>query len=400
MSQPRILITGLSAISAIGHNVEELAESLRANRIGRQLVPAYRFSTESSRYRSRYAATLPEDVWSRLGCVDHTMLSDFALLAAESALRDAGLYPVSVPMALCIGTSVGGAHALNAYLRAYLGMAGGCQSALMKPCTSSSIVGAVALGLGIEGPMSTQAAACSASAHAVGRAARLVASGEVDIALAGGADLFTELTYSGFNALKALSPGFCRPLDEERDGLMLGDGAAFVVLEDSDHAVRRSAHLYAELASWASANDPYHPTAPDPNGIGVVHTMTAALMRAGIDPCEVDYVNAHGTGTLANDAVELDAIAAVLAEADSVFVSSTKGATGHTLGAASALEAVIAILAISEGLVAGTATLITPLSCSRKLILNREPIDATINVAMSNSLAFGGNVATLVFRRP
>jgi 3-oxoacyl-[acyl-carrier-protein] synthase II len=181
---------------------------------------------------------------------------------------------------------------------------------------------------------------------------------------------------------------------------MLGDAAAILVLETAEHARRRGARVYARLAGWAGANDPFHPTAPDSRGDGAAHAMAAALKSAGLRPMDVDYVNAHGTGSPANDGAELAAIARVLGDSPRTYVSSTKAATGHTLGAAGALEAVIAVLSIDSGCVPGTATLDTPISAPANLVLSREPTDERVDVAMSNSMAFGGNVMSLVFERP
>ena len=266
----------------------------------------------------------------------------------------------------------------------------------------------VAIQLGLRGANSTITTACAASSQAIGEAAELLARGDAEVVLAGGTEApICELTLAGFCAMRALSTGYnddprraSRPFDASRDGFVAGEGAAILVLETLAHAQARGARIYAELIGYGASADAYHVTAPDPVGQGAARSMLRAMRRAGVTPQQIDYINAHATSTPAGDAAETLAIKAAFGEyASTVAVSSTKSMIGHLTGAAGAVEAVATIMALKHGLLPPTINYETPdPACDLDYVPNvARP--APINIALSNSLGFGGQNATLVFRK-
>jgi 3-oxoacyl-[acyl-carrier-protein] synthase II len=250
------------------------------------------------------------------------------------------------------------------------------------------------------GEHTTVSTACSSSANAVGLAADAIQEGRADVVLAGGTEAHCKLTYAGFNALQALDSGPCRPFDRRRAGLSLGEGAAVMVLEAEARARARGARIYAEIAGYGTSADAHHMTAPHPGGEGAVLAMRRALAEAGVDSSAVEYVNAHGTGTVQNDPIETRAIRAVLGKrADRVPVSSTKSQVGHCLGAAGAVEILATLLALHHGFVPPTVNLdeADP-ECDLDYVPGRAR-EGRFAVALSNSYGFGGNNTSVVVRR-
>jgi 3-oxoacyl-[acyl-carrier-protein] synthase II len=252
--------------------------------------------------------------------------------------------------------------------------------------------------LGIGGPKETVVMACASGAASIALAADLVRDGVVPVALAGGVDALTRICFMGFNALKLLDPEPCRPFDRDRRGMSIGEAAAFLVLEDAEHCRARGGSVHAELLGAGMSTDAHHVTSPHPEGEGMIHAMSLALENAGIDAAAVDYVNAHGTGTLQNDRTEALALARVFGPGR-VPVSSTKSLVGHTMAAAGSLEAVASVLALQHGLIPPTANLATldpeiPFDCV-PIIARPAPLE----IALSNSFGFGGQNVSLIFRR-
>jgi 3-oxoacyl-[acyl-carrier-protein] synthase II len=250
--------------------------------------------------------------------------------------------------------------------------------------------------------------ACSTGAHAVGDAARLIALGDADVMVAGGAESpISRIGIAGFNAARALSTGFnetpekaSRPYDKDRDGFVMGEGAGVLVLEELDHARRRGARIYAEVIGYGLSGDAYHITSPSPDGDGGFRSMLAALKRAGLTPSDLDYINAHGTSTPLGDEIELGAVERLLGNAASkVAMSSTKSSTGHLLGAAGAIEAIFAILAIRDNVVPPTINLDNPSVETAIDLVPHKSKEREVNVALSNSFGFGGTNASVIFRR-
>jgi 3-oxoacyl-[acyl-carrier-protein] synthase II len=267
--------------------------------------------------------------------------------------------------------------------------------------------GYVSIEHGLKGPNHAVATACSTGAHAIGDSARLIALGDADVMVAGGTESpINRLSIAGFAACRALSTAFnddppkaSRPYDKARDGFVMGEGAGVMVLEEHEHAKARGAKVYAELVGYGLSGDAYHITAPSEDGDGAYRCMTAALKRAGVTPAEIDYINAHGTSTMA-DGIELGAVERVLGNAaGKVSMSSTKSCIGHLLGAAGAVEAIFSVLAIRDGKSPPTINLDNPSVETPIDLVPHKPRERDIDVVLSNSFGFGGTNASLVFRR-
>jgi 3-oxoacyl-[acyl-carrier-protein] synthase II len=252
---------------------------------------------------------------------------------------------------------------------------------------------------GFSGPITIIANACASGANAIGHAFELVRSGQAERVFTGGYDALSHLVFAGFDSLQALSTTRCRPFDAARDGLGLGEGAAILCLESMEHAQGRGAEILAEIIGYGAAADPHHLTQPDPEGNAALRAMSAACQSANIRPGQIDYINAHGTGTALNDSAEALAINGLLgSECGRVPVSSTKASVGHLLGAAGAIEAVVCLMALREGWLPPTATTQTtdPI-CNFSIV--REPTGAQPQCVLSNSFGFGGANAALILRR-
>jgi 3-oxoacyl-[acyl-carrier-protein] synthase II len=261
---------------------------------------------------------------------------------------------------------------------------------------------------GLKGPNHAVVTACSTGAHAIGDAARLIALGDAEVMVAGGAESsVNRLSLAGFSACKALSTAFndrpkqgSRPYDRDRDGFVMGEGAGCVVLESLEHARARGARVYAEIVGYGMSGDAYHITAPSPDGDGAFRAMAAALKRAGVTVRDIDYVNAHGTSTPIGDEIELRAVERLLGNAaGGVSMSSTKSSIGHLLGAAGAVEAIFSILAIRDGIAPPTLNLDNPSVVTAVDLVPHVAKRRKIDVALSNSFGFGGTNASLIFRR-
>ena len=275
-------------------------------------------------------------------------------------------------------------------------------SALINLCS-----GQVSIKYGFKGPNHAVVTACSTGAHAIGDAARLIQRGDAEVMIAGGAESpISELGIAGFNACKALSTSYndapekaSRPYDKDRDGFVMGEGAGIVVVEEYEHAKARGAKIYAEILGYGLSGDAFHITAPAEDGDGAFRSMTAAVERAGITPGDIDYVNAHGTSTMA-DTIELGAVARLLGDAaGSVTMSSTKSATGHLLGAAGAIEAIFSLLAIRDQVAPPTLNLDTPDVESPIDLAPHAKREREVRYALSNSFGFGGTNASVLFGR-
>jgi 3-oxoacyl-[acyl-carrier-protein] synthase II len=270
--------------------------------------------------------------------------------------------------------------------------------ATLRAVLPSAHAEALASRFGLGGPRHTVVTACSSGAVALAEAAELIADGVVDVALAGGVDSITRICFMGFNALKLLDPTPCRPFDRERRGMSIGEGAGFVVLESEARARARRARVYATLAGHGMTTDAFHVTAPDPDGDGMVRAMRAALRQADAAPADVQYANAHGTGTPQNDRIEARALARVFGEGG-LLVSSSKSMIGHTMAAAGSLEAIATVLALEHGVVPPTANLVTPDPDVPFDCVAHTARAAHLTCAISNSFGFGGQNVTLLFRR-
>ncbi len=396
----KVVVTGLGSLSALGNDTASFWKALIEGHPG--IGPLQGFAGHSLKISigAQVRNFIPERHFtaSELPFLDrHTQL---ALVAAREALVDAGLTELEIqPGAAVIGTGCGGKETDElTYQRLYLE-----QQKRLHPLTiprgmPSAAASQVSMQLGIKGPVFSISSACASSNHAVAQAAIMIRCGIVDVALAGGADApFTYGLLKAWEAMRVLSSDTCRPFSADRSGLVLGEGAGMVVLESLEHARKRQAKIYAELAGYGMSADAGHVT--DPSAEGAASAIVAALKDSGVDPEKVRYVNAHGTGTQANDVTETRALRLVFGGfADKLAVSSTKSMHGHALGASGGLELVATLMAVNEGLAPGTANFTQPGEGCDLDYLPNQAREMDIDVAISNSFAFGGLNAVLVVR--
>ena len=393
----RIVVSGIGVVSPYGAGVKAFWEGLAAGSCA--IRPISLIDTEG--FRARIAAEVPADVMAGLGVSPRRARADrIGLAAAREALADAGLGPAErAEAALVIGAVGGGMLEGEGWYweETRTGRPSPRIKALRSilPYTHAETLG---WRLGIRGPKETVVMACASGSASLALAADLIRDGVVPLALAGGVDALTRICFMGFNALKLLDPEPCRPFDRDRRGMSIGEAAAFLVLEDAEHCRARGGSVHAELLGAGMTTDAHHVTSPHPEGEGMMRAMTLALADAGIDAGAVDYVNAHGTGTLQNDRTEALAIARVFG-AGRVPMSSTKSLVGHTMAAAGSVEAAATVLALRHGLIPPTANLGAvdpeiPFDC---VPITARP--APLEIALSNSFGFGGQNVSLIFRR-
>jgi len=404
MIYPRVVVTGLGTVNAAALDVPAFCRALQAGRCG--IRPITVFDTAGFRTRnggqvqpfSPRALVPPPFSLKRMSRADL-----MAMGAALEALTDAGLYPVPddlrAGMGVVIGGGAGGMLECEAVYRdVVLGTdRGAAYSRFASFCCASS-ADRIASHLGLMGPKTTFMTACSSGATAIGFARDLVRANRAPVVICGGAEPLCRITFGAFNALQAVDPETCRPFDKHRQGLSLGEGAAVLILESLSHARRRGARVYGEVLGYGISCDAHHMTVPDPEGAGAVLAMRRALEDAGVSAEAVDYINAHGTATPANDAAETRGIKSLFGRrAYEIPVSSTKAMTGHTLGAAGAIEGVVSLLAIRHGFVPPTIHLRTPDPECDLDYVSEGARTAELQVVLSNSFAFGGNNTAVVF---
>ncbi len=416
----RVVVTGLGMVSPLGCGVEPTWKRILNGESGARRIESFDVSDLQTRIACTVVRgdgtndTFNPDKW--MEPKDQRKVDDFiifAMGAAGQALDDANWHPQSEEDKCATGTMIGsGIGGLNGIAEtAILLKERGPRrvSPFFIPGRLINLAsGYVSIAHGLKGPNHSVVTACSTGAHAVGDAARLIALGDADVMVAGGAESpISRIGIAGFNAARALSTGFnetpekaSRPYDKDRDGFVMGEGAGVLVLEELEHAQRRGARIYAEVIGYGLSGDAYHITSPSPDGDGGFRSMSAALKRAGLSPSDLDYINAHGTSTPLGDEIELGAVERLLGNAASkVAMSSTKSSTGHLLGAAGAIEAIFAILAIRDNVVPPTINLDNP---SVETAIDLVPHTAKkreVNVALSNSFGFGGTNASVVLRR-
>jgi 3-oxoacyl-[acyl-carrier-protein] synthase II len=382
---PRVVVTGMGAVTAFGRGVDAFWNGALSGRSA--IRPVTRFDT--GRFHARQAALI--DLDDEAGGADLETL--FARDAVREALASCPLFGGGLA-GVAIGTTLAGNGALTEWLAS---RAGGAER------LSRSEPGALARDLavrhGARGPVGAVSLACASGTAAVGLAAEWIREGRAVQVLAGGADAVTPFVFSGFDALRALSASVARPFDVARDGLTLGEGAGFLLLEEEGHARRRGAAILARVVGYGSGSDAHHMTRPDPGGRGLIRAIEAALLQAGRISSDVDFVSAHGTGTTFNDAMEEAALAHVLGgKAHTVPVNGIKGAIGHTLGAAGALEAILSVLVLTRQRVPPTAGHASSRADSPLAVVSSAPLtpERPLAVALSTSSAFGGTNAALV----
>lgn len=407
----RIVVTGMGAVTAVGATAEETWQNLIAGQSGVDTISLFDPSRLSVRFAAEVSGWKPEDFMARKDARRMDRYSQFAIVASQAAATDAGYddgFDGSDRVGVMIGTGIGGIATTQEQFRILDTRGPDRVSPFAVPMMLPNMgSGQVSIALQARGPNLAPMSACSSAADALGLAAETIRRDEADVMVVGGAEApLCEMAVAGFASARALSSrnddpqAASRPFDVDRDGFVMGEGAAVLVLERADHAVARGAEIIAELCGYASVGDAYHITQPAEGGDGGVRAMSAALERANVQPSEVDYVNAHGTSTPLNDKFETMAIKSVFGEAAyGLSVSSTKSMTGHLLGAAGAVEALATVEAIRNGVIPPTINLDNPdpdcdLDYTPNVARERD-----IRVAISNSMGFGGHNACLVFRR-
>jgi len=401
----RVVVTGLGAVSALGPDVDALRRGVMEGRCGIRPVTLF----DTAEFRTSTGGELddfdPGAHFSRRELRRLSRADQAGLVAVAEALadagRDAGPLPDPDRTGVILGGGVGGLFNSETYYRAVLGRGWRSVPATRAlghfPCATAD---RIAQRWGFGGPRTTVVTACSSSTLAIGQAADAVRTGAMDLAVTGGSDTLSRLTYSGFNALRSVDPDACRPFDAERKGLSLGEGAGILVLEPLASARARGATIHGEILGYGMSADAHHMTAPHPDGEGASLAMGRALAQAGLSPDQVDYINAHGTGTPHNDLAETRAIHRTFGERGrEIPVSSTKSMLGHCLGSAGAMEALVTLLALRDGFLPPTAGLRNPdPECDLAHVpLRSRPGEP--RAALSNSFAFGGNNGCLVLGR-
>ena len=415
----RVVVTGLGMVTPLACGVEETWKRILAGESGARRIEKFEVGDLAAKIACQIPrgdgsnGTYNPDQWmepKEQRRVDEFIV--FAMCAARQAIEHSGWKPTSyedqIATGVMIGSGIGGIEGIAETSLVLADKGPRRVSPFFIPGRIINLAsGYVSIEHGLKGPNHAVATACSTGAHAIGDSARLIALGDADVMLAGGTESpINRLSIAGFAACRALSTAFnddppkaSRPYDKRRDGFVMGEGAGVMVLEEYEHAKARGATIHAELVGYGLTGDAYHITAPSEDGDGAFRCMTAALKRAGISPAEIDYINAHGTSTMA-DGIELGAVERVLGNAaGKVSMSSTKSCIGHLLGAAGAVEAIFSVLAIRDGMAPPTINLDNPSVESPIDLVPHKPRQRDIDVVLSNSFGFGGTNASLVFRR-
>ncbi len=413
----RVVVTGLGLVTPLADGVEESWSRILEAQSGAGTITGF----DPSNVVTQYACEVPlgdgtngtfnADAYmpaKEQRKVDTFIL--FGLAAAEQAVRDAGWMPEDTESlertGVLIGSGIGGLNSIANTTLLMKEKGPRRVSPFFVPGALINLIsGQVSIKFGFKGPNHSVVTACSTGAHAIGDASRLIQHGDADVMVAGGAEAaICEIGIAGFNACKALSTKrgndpekASRPYDVDRDGFVMGEGAGIVVLEEYEHAKARGAKIYAEVLGYGLSGDAYHITAPSEDGEGGERSMRNALRSAGLEPKDIDYINAHGTSTMA-DTIELGAVERMMGEhAGKVTMSSTKSATGHLLGAAGAIEAIFSILAIRDQVAPPTINLDNPAVETPIDLAPNAKREREINVALSNSFGFGGTNASVIF---
>lgn len=415
MNSRRVVITGVGIISPIGNTKDEFWKGLIEGRSGADTLKAF----DPAPFSSHIAAEVKN--FDPTPCISPKELKridkfiQYAICAAKMAVQDSGIDAAKTDLCragVYIGSGIGGLHTIEEQHAAFLERGREKGASRITPFLIPMLIvnmasGMVSIMLGFKGPNSAVATACATGNHAIGDAFRIIKLDEADVMVAGGAEAATtKMGFGGFCAVRALSTRnddpqhASRPFDKERDGFVIGEGAGVVILEELNHALARNAPIYAEMIGYGMSGDAYHMTAPHPTGDGAIRCMLAAIKNAGISPDDVDYINAHGTSTQLNDAIETKAIKATFGDrAYKIAVSSIKSMTGHMLGAAGGAECISTALSLKEGIIPPTINYEYPdPACDLDYVPNKAR-KQDIKVAISNSFGFGGHNATIVLKK-
>ena len=407
----RVVVTGIGMLTGLGNDVETNWRAMCEGRSGVDVVKVFDASDQDTRIASEIKGFDATQYMDRKEARRNDRFAQYAMAAAKQALADSGFTITEEnadDVGVIIGSGIGGLTTAHEQFRVLFDRGPDRVSPFFITMFITDIAaGIVSIALGARGPNFATVSACATGANAIGEAAEMIRRGDAIAMIAGGSEASsTPITLASFGQMHALSrrnddpQGASRPFDAERDGFVVGEGAGILLLEEEEHARQRGARIYAELLSYASNADAYHITEPAPGGAGLARCMQRALEKGRLDPDDVTYINAHGTATLYNDREETAAIKTALGDAaQQVAISSTKSMIGHTLGAAGGIEAGVSALTVYHGVMTPTINLTHP---DPQCDLDYVPLtarEAKVNVAMSNSMGFGGHNAVLVFRR-
>ena len=408
----RVVVTGLGALTPVGNDVATTWTALLAAKSGAGPITKFDPASFAVRFACEVKGFDPLQYMDKKEAKRADWYAQYAMATAQQAMRDAGFGEKQgydpERTGVIVGSGIGGLKTFEEQHDQYRERGASKISPFFIPMFIADIAaGLVSMQFNAKGPNYATVSACATSAHAIGDAYRTIQYGDAEVMIAGGAEAtVTAMAIGGFANMRALSErndefaSASRPFDATRDGFVMGEGSATVVLEELAHATRRGARIYAEVAGYGATGDAYHLTSPAPGGEGAQRAMRRAIADAGVGAKDVQYINAHGTSTPANDLNETKAIKAVFGDAAAgVNVSSTKGATGHMLGAAGAVEFVICSLVVQQGKIPPTINYHTP---DPECDLNYTPnaaIDRKVNVALSNSFGFGGHNVSLAVKR-
>lgn len=420
MELRRVVVTGMGIVSPLGCGVEPTWANILAGKSGARRIDDFRVDDIACQIAHR--VPIGDTAEGKFNADDWMDVKDqrkvdpfivYAMAAAKQAIDDAGVEPTTQDDAertgTLIGSGIGGLGGI--YETAVVLHEKGPRrvSPFFIPGRLINLAsGYVSIRFGLKGPNHSVVTACSTGAHAIGDSWRIIAMGDADVMVAGGAEsCVNRIALAGFAACRALSTAFndnpqaaSRPYDKDRDGFVMGEGAGVLVLEEYERAKARGAKIYGEVVGYGMSGDAYHITAPSQDGDGGFRAMAAAVKRAGISPGDIDYINAHGTSTPLGDEIELGAVTRLLGDAASgAAMSSTKSAIGHLLGAAGAVEAIFSLLAMRDSVAPPTLNLDNPSVESVINLVPHTPVKKEIDIALSNSFGFGGTNASLIFRK-
>lgn len=411
MSKRRVVVTGMGMLSPVGNTVEASWKALLAGQSGISLIEHFDTTAFATRFAGLVKDFNCEEYLSRKDARKMDLFIQYGIAAGLQALDDSGLTVTEANahrMGVAIGSGIGGLGLIEENHTALLNGGPRKISPFFVPSTIvNMIAGHLSILRGLRGPNIAISTACSTGVHNIGHAARMIAYGDVDAMLAGGAEkASTPMGMGGFAAARALSTRndapqqASRPWDRDRDGFVLGDGAGMMVLEEYEHAKARGAKIYAELVGFGMSGDAYHMTSPPADGSGAALAMLNAMNDAGVGAADIQYVNAHGTSTPAGDVAETRAVKSVFGDyAHKVMVSSTKSMTGHLLGAAGSVEAIFTVLSLRDQAIAPTINLDNPDDECDLDYVPHEARQAKLEYALCNSFGFGGTNGSLLFRK-
>jgi len=411
LNKRRIVVTGIGVISPIGIGKDKFFQSLKEGKCGIDYITRFDTTNFDAKIAGEVRDFDPCEYIDKKECRRMDRFTQYAVAASKLAVSDAGLDINSVDkdmFGVCIGAGMGGLETLEAQHDILREKGPGRVSPFLVPMLIANIAsGNVSIALNAKGPSITIVTACASGTNAIGEAFRIIERGDADIMITGGTEApITPLALAGFCAMKALSTRnddpktASRPFDKDRDGFVMGEGAGMLIIEELEHAKSRGVKIYGEVVGYGATGDAYHITAPAPDAYGAYKAMQKAVKDAGIEPKEIDYINAHGTSTEMNDRLETLAMKKLFGDdVCKVAISSTKSMTGHLLGAAGAVEAIACLMAINDGVIPPTINYMNPdEQCDLDYVPNKAR-NKEVKYAMSNSLGFGGHNASIILKK-